>query len=53
MKHGKPQKRVFGLHMPQPNLRPDFEEQATSFANELVDQALDQPVAAGTQLVGS
>ncbi len=29
MKHGEPQERVFGLKMPPPNLKPDFEEQAT------------------------
>ena len=46
VKHGEPQKRVFGLHMPPPNLRPDFEEQATSFANELADQVFPQPLAA-------
>ena len=46
MKHGEPQKRVFGLTMPPPNLKPDFEEQATSFANELADQVFPQPPAA-------
>ena len=33
MKHGEPQERVFGLKMPPPNLKPDFEEQAGSFVN--------------------
>ena len=51
VKHGEPQKRVFGLHMPLPNLRPDFEDQAARFVDGLVDQVLDQPVAAGPQLV--
>ena len=48
MKHGEPQKRVFGLKMPPPNLKPDFEEQARSFVDGVVDQVLDQPVADST-----
>jgi menaquinone-dependent protoporphyrinogen IX oxidase len=47
MKHGEPQERVMGLKMPAPNLKPDFEEQAKTFADGLVDRVL-QPVAAGT-----
>ena len=46
MKHGEPQERVMGLKMPAPNLQPDFEEQARTFADGLVDRVL-QPVAAG------
>ena len=46
MKHGEPQARVMGLKMPPPNLQPDFEEQAKTFADGLVDGVL-QPVAAG------
>ena len=46
MKHGEPQKRVFGLTMPPPNLKPDFEDQATRFVDGLVDQVLHRPVAA-------
>ena len=38
MKHGEPQKRVFGLKMPPPNLKPDFEEQAKAFADGLLDR---------------
>ena len=38
MKHGEPQERVFGLQMPPPNLKPDYEEQARTF----VDTALDR-----------
>jgi len=53
MKHGEPQKRVFRLTMPLPNLKPDFEDQATRFVDGLVDQALDQRVAAGPQLVST
>ena len=45
MKHGEPQKRVMGLKMPPPNLKPDFEEQAKTFVDGLVDGAL-QPVGA-------
>jgi menaquinone-dependent protoporphyrinogen IX oxidase len=48
MKHGEPQERVLGLKMPAPNLRPDFEEQAKTFADGLVDSVL-QPVAAGAR----
>jgi len=47
MKHGEPQERAWGLTMPAPNLRPDFEEQARTFADRLVDRAL-QPVDAGS-----
>jgi menaquinone-dependent protoporphyrinogen IX oxidase len=45
MKHGEPQERVMGLKMPPPNLKPDFEEQAKTFADRLVDSVL-QPGAA-------
>jgi hypothetical protein len=45
MKHGEAQERVMGLKMPPPNLQPDFEEQAKTFAGGLVDGIL-QPVAA-------
>ena len=44
MKHGEPQKRSMGLKLPPPNLRPDYEEQASTFADGLVDRVL-QPVA--------
>ena len=37
-----------GLKMPPPNLQPDFEEQAKTFVDGLVDGAL-QPVAAGAE----
>ncbi len=40
MKHGEPQERVMGLKMPPPNLKPDFEEQAKSFVDGLVDGVL-------------
>jgi flavodoxin len=42
MKHGEPQKRVFLLKMPPPNLKPDLEEQANEFVDGLVD-GLRQP----------
>ena len=48
MKHGEPQERVLGLRMPAPNLKLDFEEQANTFADGLVDSVL-QPVAAGAR----
>ena len=38
MKHGEPQERVFGLKMPPPNLKPDFEEQARTFVDEVTGQ---------------
>ena len=47
MKHGEPQERAMGLTMPPPNLQPDFEEQARTFAAGLVERVL-QPVAAGS-----
>src|SRR5512132_4235712 len=46
MKHGEPQTRVFGLSMPPPNLKPDFEDQARSFVDGVVGKVLHQPVAA-------
>jgi flavodoxin len=46
MKHGEPQERVFRLSMPPPNLKPDFEEQARSFVDGIVDNIANQPVAA-------
>ena len=45
MKHGEAQSRVMGLKMPPPNLQPDFEQQAKTFADGLVDKVL-QPAAA-------
>ena len=49
VKHGEPQARVFGLKMPPPNLRPDFEEQAQSFVDPIVDEVLHRPAAAGVE----
>ena len=46
MKHGEPQERVMGLKMYPPNLKPDFEEQARTFIDGLVDQTLGQPAGA-------
>jgi hypothetical protein len=48
MKHGEPQGRVLGLKMPAPNLKPDFEEQARTFADGLVDRIL-RPGTADTE----
>ena len=45
VKHGQPQEHVFGLKMPPPNLKPDFEEQARRF----VDEVLRQPAAPGAE----
>ena len=49
MKHGKPQERVMGLKMPPPNLKPDYEEQARSFVDGLVDSLPRQPTPSGVQ----
>ena len=46
MKHGEPQARVMGLKMPPPNLQPDFDTQARSFVDGVVDVALGQPAGA-------
>ena len=40
MKHGEPQARVLGMKMPPPNLKPDFEEQARCFVDDVADQVL-------------
>ena len=49
MKHGKPQERVFGMKMPPPNLKPDFDEQARGFVDRLVGQLLPQSVPAAAE----
>jgi flavodoxin len=38
MKHGEPQARVMGLKMYPPNLKPDYEEQARTFVDGVVDE---------------
>ena len=48
MKHGEPQERVFGLKMPPPNLKPDYEEQSKSFVHGVLDSALDGSATAVT-----
>jgi flavodoxin len=45
MKHGEPQQRVFGLKMPPPNLKPDYEEQARDFVDHVVEHAFADRVA--------
>jgi flavodoxin len=50
MKHGEPQERVMGMKMPPPNLKPDFEEQVDSFADQLVDKAFAARTPGGTPL---
>ena len=49
MKHGEPQERVMGLKMPPPNLKPDFEDQARSFVDGVVDEVFDRPMAASAE----
>jgi flavodoxin len=46
MKHGAAQERVFGLQMPPPNLKPDYVQQARSFADSVSDRTIDRPAAA-------
>jgi hypothetical protein len=38
MKHGEPRARVLRMSMPPPNLKPDFEDQARAFVDEILDQ---------------
>jgi flavodoxin len=40
MKRGEPRKRLLGLELPPPNLRPDFETQARAFVDGLADRVL-------------
>jgi flavodoxin len=47
MKHGEAQERVMGLKMPPPNLKPDFEEQAESFVDEVADRVFAPTAAVG------
>ena len=49
MKHGEPQERVFGLKMPPPNLKPDFEEQARGFVASVLDGLVDAPADANSE----
>ena len=49
MKHGEPQERVFGLKMYPPNLKPDFEEQARTFVDGIVDEVFNRPTAASVE----
>ena len=46
MKHGEAQERVMGLKMPPPNLRPDYEEQASTFIEGLITSVSDKSAAA-------
>ena len=46
MKHGEAQKRVMGLTMPPPNLKPDFEEQARTFVDGVADEVFGPAPAA-------
>jgi len=49
MKHGESQERVFGLNMYPPNLKPDFEEQARSFLDGIVDEVFNRPAVASVE----
>src|SRR5262245_6910441 len=45
MKHGEPQERVAGLKMPPPNLKPDYEEQDSSFVDTVADGVFGRQLA--------
>ncbi len=49
MKHGEPQARVLGLKMYPPNLKPDFQEQAQSFVDSVLDRIDAGTVAAARE----
>lgn len=54
MKHGEPQEHVMGLKMPPPNLKPDYEEQAKSFVDGVVDAVFGgQATESGAEAVGA
>ena len=48
MKHGEPQERVFGMKMPPPNLKPDFEQQARSFIDRVALKTTEHAVEAAS-----
>jgi menaquinone-dependent protoporphyrinogen IX oxidase len=48
MKHGEPQERVFGMKMPPPNLKPDFEQQARTFIDRIAIKSTEHPVGAAS-----
>jgi hypothetical protein len=48
MKHGEPQERVFGMKMPPPNLRPDFDQQARSFIDRVALKTTEHAVEAAS-----
>ena len=53
MKHGEPQERIFGMKMPPPNLKPDFEQQARDFVDRVAIKTTEHPaVAAHRRLMG-
>lgn len=43
MKHAEARDRVLGLKMPPPNLKPDFDEQASGFIESVAHQVLGEP----------
>ena len=50
MKYGKPQERSMGMSLPPPNLKPDFDQQARSFIDSVLDQTVDRPAKTGAQV---
>lgn len=46
MKRGEARKRILGVRMPAPNLKPDFEEQARSFVGRVAHRPTSRPVSA-------
>ena len=48
MKHGEPRERLFGMKMPPPNLKPDFEQQVRTFIDRIALKTSEHPVAVGS-----
>jgi len=48
MKSGQPAARVFGVKVPPPNLRPDFEQQVRGFVDKIADQVVAERATAAS-----
>ena len=47
MKRGQPRERILGVKMPQPNLKPDFEQQARSFIDRVAIKTAERRSRSG------
>ncbi len=47
MRHDKARERSFGIRMPRPNLKADYDQQAVSFISGVADRVLPRPAEAG------